>query len=71
MGPPAARPWKVLCVGLNYSDHAEESGMKPPEEPVLFCKTSNTVVGPFDDVFTTIRPMSTPEYRCRRATCPR
>lgn len=51
MGPPIVRPWKVLCVGPNYSDHAEESGMKPPEEPVLFCQTGNTVVGPLDDVF--------------------
>ena len=71
MGPPIVRPREVLCVGLNYSDPAEESGMKPPEEPVLFCKTSNTAVGPFDDVSTIIRPMCTPRYRRRRATCPR
>lgn len=45
-----ARPGKVLCVGLNYSDHAEESGMPIPEEPILFFKGSNTVVGPYDDV---------------------
>lgn len=50
LGAPIARPWKVLCVGLNYSDHAKESGMEPPAEPVLFSKTSNTVVGPYDDV---------------------
>lgn len=45
-----ARPWKVMCIGLNYSDHARESGMTPPDEPVLFSKFSNTVIGPYDDV---------------------
>lgn len=45
-----ARPGKVLCIGLNYSDHAAESGMDIPEEPILFMKGSNTVVGPYDDV---------------------
>ena len=50
IGPPIARPWKVICVGLNYIDHARESGLEPPAEPVLFTKTSNTVVGPNDDV---------------------
>ncbi|MEM6821028.1 MAG: fumarylacetoacetate hydrolase family protein [Verrucomicrobiota bacterium] len=50
IGACIARPWKVLCIGLNYSDHAKESGMDIPKEPVLFTKTSNTVVGPYDDV---------------------
>ncbi|MFK5974831.1 MAG: fumarylacetoacetate hydrolase family protein [Flavobacteriaceae bacterium] len=45
-----ARPGKVICIGLNYSDHAEESGMPIPEEPIIFQKGANTVVGPFDDV---------------------
>jgi len=45
-----ARPGKVLCVGLNYSDHAVESGMPVPEEPIIFQKGSNTVVGPYDPV---------------------
>jgi len=49
-GAPVARPGKVLCIGLNYRDHAEESGMPIPEEPILFMKASNTVVGPYDDV---------------------
>lgn len=44
------RPGKVLCIGLNYSDHAKESGMAIPEEPILFQKGSNTVVGPNDTV---------------------
>ncbi|MDX2190794.1 MAG: fumarylacetoacetate hydrolase family protein [Bacteroidota bacterium] len=49
-GACVARPWKVICIGLNYSDHAKESGMPIPIEPIIFMKASNTVVGPFDDV---------------------
>lgn len=50
VGAPVARPGKVVCVGLNYSDHAAESGMPIPTEPILFMKAANTVVGPYDDV---------------------
>lgn len=50
IGAPIARPGKVICVGLNYSDHAAESGMAIPAEPILFMKAANTVVGPYDDV---------------------
>ena len=49
-GSCVARPHKVLCVGLNYSDHAAESGMPIPSEPIIFTKATNTVVGPHDDV---------------------
>ncbi|MEW9532708.1 fumarylacetoacetate hydrolase family protein [Microbispora sp. NPDC049125] len=49
-GAPVARPGKVVCVGLNYRDHAAESGADLPAEPVVFMKASNTVVGPFDEV---------------------
>ena len=49
-GAPIARPWKVVCVGLNYSDHAAEAGQPVPKEPILFLKGSNTVIGPYDDV---------------------
>lgn len=49
-GACVARPWKVICIGLNYSDHAAESGMQVPTEPIVFMKTSNTVVGPYDEV---------------------
>lgn len=49
-GACVARPGKVLCIGLNYSDHAKESGMVIPKEPILFQKGSNTVVGPYDPV---------------------
>lgn len=49
-GSPVARPGKVVCIGLNYSDHAEESGMPIPTEPVIFLKAANTVVGAYDNV---------------------
>jgi len=49
-GSPVARPGKVVCIGLNYRDHARESGVELPKEPVLFLKAANTVVGPYDDV---------------------
>ena len=49
-GAPIARPGKVICIGLNYSDHAKESGMQVPEEPIVFLKAANTVVGPYDEV---------------------
>jgi 2-keto-4-pentenoate hydratase/2-oxohepta-3-ene-1,7-dioic acid hydratase in catechol pathway len=50
IGAPIARPQAVWCIGMNYAAHAEESGSKPPETPVVFFKTPNTVVGPYDDV---------------------
>ncbi|HZE98808.1 MAG TPA: fumarylacetoacetate hydrolase family protein [Planctomycetota bacterium] len=50
LGAPIARPWKVIGIGLNYADHAKESGMAVPPEPVMFTKASNTVIGPYDTV---------------------
>jgi 2-keto-4-pentenoate hydratase/2-oxohepta-3-ene-1,7-dioic acid hydratase in catechol pathway len=50
IGPPVARPGKVVCLGLNYRDHAAETGADVPAEPILFMKAPNTVVGPDDDV---------------------
>ncbi len=49
-GSCVARPGKLLCIGLNYSDHAKEAGMEEPKEPILFMKGTNTVVGPYDEV---------------------
>lgn len=49
-GSCVARPGKVICIGLNYSDHAKESGMPIPKEPIIFQKGANTVVGPFDHI---------------------
>ncbi|WP_093859062.1 fumarylacetoacetate hydrolase family protein [Streptomyces sp. TLI_053] len=50
IGPPVARPGKVVCVGLNYRDHAEETGAPIPARPVVFMKDPATVVGPHDQV---------------------
>jgi 2-keto-4-pentenoate hydratase/2-oxohepta-3-ene-1,7-dioic acid hydratase in catechol pathway len=50
IGAPIARPHQILCVGLNYSDHAAETGQAVPDEPILFTKSPNTLVGPDDDV---------------------
>ena len=47
---PIARPGMIMCIGLNYSDHAKESGMEIPTEPILFMKATNTIAGPYDDV---------------------
>jgi 2,4-didehydro-3-deoxy-L-rhamnonate hydrolase len=49
-GACVARPGKVLCIGLNYSDHAKESNMTLPTEPIVFQKGANTVVGPYDHI---------------------
>jgi 2-keto-4-pentenoate hydratase/2-oxohepta-3-ene-1,7-dioic acid hydratase in catechol pathway len=50
VGAPIARPHQILCIGLNYRDHAAETGQAVPEEPILFTKSPNTMVGPFDEV---------------------
>lgn len=50
LGPPIARPHKLMCVGLNYADHAAESGQPVPAEPIVFSKATNTIVGPDDAV---------------------
>lgn len=48
--PPVARPSKIVCVGLNYVDHAQETGQSPPKEPVIFLKSTSAYSGPFDDI---------------------
>ena len=50
LGPPVARPSKIICIGLNYSDHAKESNMQVPAEPVIFFKATSAIVGPNDDL---------------------
>ncbi|MES2418945.1 MAG: fumarylacetoacetate hydrolase family protein [Bacteroidota bacterium] len=50
LGAPIARPSKLLCVGLNYRDHAEETNAPIPEEPILFFKSTTAIVGPNDDL---------------------
>ena len=48
---PIANPSKIICVGLNYADHAEEAGLPTPETPVIFAKYPNTISGPTDDIW--------------------
>jgi 2,4-didehydro-3-deoxy-L-rhamnonate hydrolase len=48
LGPPVCRPSKIVCIGLNFSDHAAESGMEIPKEPVIFFKATSSLVGPND-----------------------
>ena len=50
VGAPIARPGKIVCIGLNYRDHAEETNAQLPGEPVVFMKDPSTLVGPYDDV---------------------
>ncbi len=47
---PIARPSKIVCVGLNYRDHARETGAQEPAEPILFFKATSALVGPYDDL---------------------
>jgi 2,4-diketo-3-deoxy-L-fuconate hydrolase len=49
-GPPVKRPSKIVCIGLNYSDHAKESNMQVPPEPVIFFKSTTAISGPNDPV---------------------
>jgi 2-keto-4-pentenoate hydratase/2-oxohepta-3-ene-1,7-dioic acid hydratase in catechol pathway len=48
---PVAKVGKFLCIGLNYSDHAAESGMAEPSEPIIFMKATSAIIGPNDDVY--------------------
>lgn len=50
VGAPVPHPNKIVCIGLNYRDHAEETGAAMPAEPVVFMKDPMTLVGPFDDI---------------------
>jgi 2,4-didehydro-3-deoxy-L-rhamnonate hydrolase len=50
IAPAIARPSKIVCVGLNYRDHAAETGAQVPTEPVLFMKATSAIVGPYDDL---------------------
>jgi 2-keto-4-pentenoate hydratase/2-oxohepta-3-ene-1,7-dioic acid hydratase in catechol pathway len=50
LGPPVKKPSKIVCIGLNYRDHAAESAMELPKEPVVFFKATTSLVGPNDDL---------------------
>ncbi|GGV31679.1 2-hydroxyhepta-2,4-diene-1,7-dioate isomerase [Streptomyces longisporoflavus] len=59
VGPPVGRIGKVVCIGLNYHDHAAETGATPPAEPVIFFKAADTVVGPEDTVLVPRKSVKT------------
>jgi 2,4-didehydro-3-deoxy-L-rhamnonate hydrolase len=50
IGSPVARPSKIVCIGLNYADHAKETGAPIPPEPVVFMKSTTALVGPYDNI---------------------
>ncbi|WP_121196695.1 fumarylacetoacetate hydrolase family protein [Mucilaginibacter gracilis] len=50
LGSPVARPSKIVCIGLNYADHAKETGAAIPAEPIIFMKSTTALAGPFDDI---------------------
>jgi len=50
LGTPFARPSKIVCIGLNYKDHAEETGAAIPSEPIIFMKSTTSLVGPNDEI---------------------
>ncbi|MAS92131.1 MAG: ureidoglycolate lyase [Verrucomicrobiales bacterium] len=50
LGPAVSRPGKLICIGLNFSDHAEEAGMDIPKEPIVFFKATSAICGPNDNV---------------------
>lgn len=50
LGSPIARPSKIVCIGLNYADHAKETGAAMPPEPVIFMKSTTALTGPFDNI---------------------
>ena len=59
LGAPVARPSKIICIGLNYADHAKETKAAPPSEPVIFLKATTAICGPFDDVVIPKNSMKT------------
>jgi 2-keto-4-pentenoate hydratase/2-oxohepta-3-ene-1,7-dioic acid hydratase in catechol pathway len=50
LGSPLARPSKIVCIGLNYIDHAKETNATPPSEPIIFMKSTTAIVGPNDNI---------------------
>jgi 2-keto-4-pentenoate hydratase/2-oxohepta-3-ene-1,7-dioic acid hydratase in catechol pathway len=59
IGAPIAQPTKIVCIGLNYRDHAEETKAQAPVEPILFMKDPSTIVGPFDTVYVPRKSVKT------------
>src|SRR6266498_2746524 len=59
LGSPIARPSKIVCVGLNYEDHARETKAAPPSEPVVFLKSTTALCGPNDNIMIPKNSMKT------------
>lgn len=59
VGSPVVKPSKIICIGLNYLEHIEEAGAEVPEEPVIFLKAPNTVIGPNDEILIPPRSQKT------------
>jgi 2-keto-4-pentenoate hydratase/2-oxohepta-3-ene-1,7-dioic acid hydratase in catechol pathway len=59
LGPPIARPSKIVCIGLNYADHAKETGAAIPPEPIIFLKSTTSITGPFDSIVIPRNSMKT------------
>ena len=59
LAPPVTDPEKIICLGLNYSDHAAESGQEPPQSPLWFGKFANSLIGSGDEI---VLPAAHPEY---------
>ncbi|WP_227287280.1 fumarylacetoacetate hydrolase family protein [Boseongicola sp. H5] len=51
LGPPVAGTGKIVCIGLNYADHAAETGATPPPEPLIFMKATSAITGPTDTIY--------------------
>ena len=63
---PIPRPPKIICIGLNYRDHAEESNMAIPQTPTVFCKFPTAVIGPGDPI---VLPKNSTQARLRGRIC--
>lgn len=64
---PVSEPQKVLAIGLNYADHAHESGIEPPKAPVLFVKTPNSIIGPNEQIRWRTRDSQQVDYEAELA----
>lgn len=59
LGCPVANPSKIVCIGLNYADHAKETGAATPAEPIIFLKSTSSISGPFDNIVIPKKSMKT------------
>ncbi len=67
LGPPVPDPQKIICLGLNYRDHAEEAGLQPPAAPMFFAKYANSLVGPTDEIVPPLAATEQVDYEAELA----